>query len=298
MNSVSNRPAVAQVLVTGLKRLSRLLLPALLLVLIICPLLTVLIRALVRDGHFALGQALTDLLTSQYAQMIGNSLLLAALVVIGSTVLAAPLAYLLSRSSLARHQWLDIVLMIPFMTPPYIGAMGWILFMQKRGLLQQLLPATAGLETSFFSLGGLVLVMSLHVFPFMLTLLKNALLNLPSGFEEAAAVSGAGLGRRLFKVVLPLLSGNYAIGALLVFVKTLSEYGTPATLGQRIGFEVFTTEIHRYATIAPIDFAQAANLSSALIGICLILWMLQSGISRRHQYQLVGSQVRAQGRAP
>lgn len=43
------------------------------------------------------------------------------------------------------------------------------------------------------------------------------------------------------KIFLPLLSGSYAIGALLVFVKTLSEYGTPSTLGRRIGFEVFTT---------------------------------------------------------
>ncbi|NJP41326.1 iron ABC transporter permease [Oscillospiraceae bacterium HV4-5-C5C] len=294
MNSASNGPAVVQLLVKGLKRLSRFLLPALLIGLIICPLLTILLRALVRDGHLALNQALTELLTSQHAQMIGNSLLLAALVVIVSTILAAPIAYFMTRSSLARHHWLDIILLIPFMTPPYIGAMGWILFMQKRGLLQQLLPGAAGLETCFFSLGGLVLVMSLHVFPFMLTMLKNALLNLPSGFEEAAAISGAGFGRRLRKVVLPLLSGNYAIGALLVFVKTLSEYGTPATLGQRIGFEVFTTDIHRYATVAPVDFAQAANLSFALIGICLILWMLQSWISRRHQYQLVGSGVRAQ----
>lgn len=33
-----------------------------------------------------------------------------------------------------------------------------------------------------------------------------------------------------------LLKGNYAIGVLLVFVKTLSEYGTSATLDRKIGF--------------------------------------------------------------
>lgn len=115
--------------------------------------------------------------------------------------------------------------------------------MQKKGLLQQLVPAAAGCEKNFFTLGGLVLVMSLHVFPFMLTMLKNAMLNIPSSLEEAGAVFGA----RMRKIFLPLLSGNYAIGALLVFVKTLSEYGTPSTLGRRIGFEVFTTEIHLIA---------------------------------------------------
>jgi len=113
--------------------------------------------------------------------------------------------------------------------------------MQKKGLLQQLVPAAAGCEKIFFTLGGLVLVMSLHVFPFMLTMLKNAMLSIPSSLEEAGAVFGAGFGARMRKIFLPLLSGSYAIGALLVFVKTLSEYGTPSTLGRRIGFEVFTT---------------------------------------------------------
>ena len=177
--------------------------------------------------------------------------------------------------------------MIPFMTPPYIASMGWILFMQKKGLLQQLIPAAAGCEKIFFTLGGLVLVMSLHVFPFMLTMLKNAMLNIPSSLEEAGAVFGAGFSARMRKIFLPLLSGNYAIGALLVFVKTLSEYGTPSTLGKRIGFEVFTTEIHRHATVAPIDFGSSATLSSVLVGICLCMWMLQNYITTRKSYNLV-----------
>ncbi len=46
----------------------------------------------------------------------------------------------------------------------YIASMGWILFMQKKGLWQQLIHAAAGCEKLFFTLGGLVLMMSLHIF--------------------------------------------------------------------------------------------------------------------------------------
>ena len=219
--------------------------------------------------------------------MIGNSLLLGILVVFVSTLIAAPLAYLFSRTKFARYRAFDIIFMIPFMTPPYIASMGWILFMQKRGLLQQLLPFTEGCENWFFSLGGLVAVMSFHVFPFMLTMLKNAMLNIPSSLEEAGAVFGAGFWARMKKIFLPLLSGNYAIGALLVFVKTISEYGTPSTFGKRIGFEVFTTEIHRYATVAPVEFGKSATLASVLIGICLCMWMLQNYITTKKSYNLV-----------
>lgn len=130
--------------------------------------------------------------------------------------------------------------------------------------------------------------MSLHVFPFLVTILKNAMLNIPASLEEAASVFGAGFSLRLRKIFLPLLSANYAIGALLVFVKTLSEYGTPYTLGRRIGFAVFTTDIHRYAAVAPVSFGKAAVLSSVLIAICLALWMLQNYITEKRSYRLVG----------
>ena len=268
-------------------RLPLLLLAATLCFLIVCPLIMIFAKAVITDGRLDFYSAWQTLTESENAVMIGNSLLLGVLVVLLSTLIAAPLAYLFSRTCFARYRAFDIIFMIPFMTPPYIASMGWILFMQKRGLLQQLFPGAAGCENWFFSLGGLVLVMSLHVFPFMLTMLKNAMLNIPSSLEESGAVFGAGFWQRMRKIFLPLLSGNYAIGALLVFVKTISEYGTPSTLGKRIGFEVFTTEIHRYATVAPIAFGKSAALASVLVGICLGMWMLQNYITTRKSYRLV-----------
>ncbi len=259
----------------------------LLTVLIVCPLVMIFARAVFEDGTFHPGQAWAVIADADNLETIMNSLLLGVCVVLCSTVIAAPTAWLLSRTQLASHGWLDIVFMIPFMTPPYIASMGWILFMQKRGLFQQLFPFTGSLSENFFCFGGLVLVMSLHVFPFMMTMLKNAMTNIPASLEESGAVFGAGFGLRLRKIFAPLLTGNYAIAALLVFVKTLAEYGTPYTFGRRIGFYVFTTDIHRYATTAPVDFGSAASLSSILVCVCMLLWMLQNHITERTSYQLV-----------
>ena len=270
------------------ERAPALLLGALLLFLVVCPLLSVFLKAVVLDGRLALSPAAAVLGAPENLRMIANSLLLGVLVVLTSTVIAAPLAYLFSRTDMARHRAFDILFLVPFMTPPYIASMGWILFMQKRGLLSQLVPGLPNGAPAFFTLGGLVLVMSLHVFPFLLTLLRNAMDNIPSSLEESAAVLGARFPLRCRRVLLPLLAGNYAIGALLVFVKTLSEYGTPYTLGRRIGFDVFTTDIHRYAAVAPISFGKAAVLASVLVTICLLLWMVQNAITRRKSYRLVG----------
>lgn len=259
----------------------------LLLFLIVCPLLTLFVKAVIIDDCLDFSYAEAVLLAPGNLQMIGNSLLLGLLVVIVSTILAFPLAYLLGRTEFGRYKILDILFLIPFMTPPYIASMGWILFMQKRGLFSQLFPAFPNGITPFFTLAGLVLVMSLHVFPFMVTILRNAITHIPASMEESAAVLGAGFWERLRKIILPLLAGNYAIGALLIFVKTLSEYGTPYTLGRRIGFDVFTTDIHRYAAVAPISFGKAAVLASVLVTICLVLWMVQNAITHRASYRLI-----------
>lgn len=260
---------------------------AFLVFLILCPLASIFIKAATAEGRLDFSYAAAILSESGNAEMIGNSLLLGALVVLTSTVIALPLAYLFARTDFARHTYFDILFLIPFMTPPYIASMGWILFMQKRGLLSQMLPGFPEGFPPFFTLGGLVAVMSFHIFPFMVTILKNAMENIPSSLEESASVLGAGWGLRMRKVLLPLLSGSYAIAALLVFVKTLSEYGTPYTLGRRIGFDVFTTDIHRYAAVAPISFGSAAVLASVLVTICLLLWMVQHHITAKASYRLV-----------
>ena len=269
------------------KNLPSVLLLLLLCGLILCPLITVFEKAVIIDGRLDLYQAWRTIANAENVQSVCNSLWLGVCVVLCSTVIAVPTAYLLARTRLAAHGWLDIVFMIPFMTPPYIASMGWILFMQKRGLFQQLFPATGSWSEGFFCFGGLVLVMSLHVFPFLMTMLKNAMLNIPASLEESGAVFGAGFGLRLRRIFAPLLTGNYAIGALLVFVKTLSEYGTPYTLGRRIGFYVFTTDIHRYSTTAPIDFGRSASLSSVLICICMAMWLMQNYITGKNSYRLV-----------
>ena len=270
------------------KNLPRVILLALLTGLILCPLITVFAKAVITDGRLDLYQAWKTIASAENVQTVCNSLLLGVSVVLCSTVIAVPTAYLLARTQLAKHSWLDVVFMVPFMTPPYIASMGWILFMQKRGLFQQLFPITGSWSEGFFCFGGLVLVMSLHVFPFLMTMLKNAMLNIPASLEESGAVFGAGFFRRMRKIFAPLLTGNYAIGALLVFVKTLSEYGTPHTLGRRIGFYVFTTDIHRYSTTAPIDFGRSASLSSILVCICMGMWLMQNYITGKNSYRLVG----------
>lgn len=244
-------------------------------VLIILPLLSIFRTAVMPGGTWDIQEAVRAWSTPGNGMTVLRSLLLGLLVTLVSSLMAWPAAYFISRASQTAQRWLDILFLLPFMTPPYIAAMGWMLFMQRRGLLEQMCPQASWLAAHFFSLGGLALVMSLHGFPFLVTILKNAMLEIPASMEESAAVFGASSRNRIFRVLFPLLTPSFAAGAFLIFVRTLSEYGTPATLGQRIGYSVFTTQIHDLATLAPVQFGSASALSVILTGICLGFWYLQ-----------------------
>jgi len=259
----------------------------------IAPLIAIVYYTFVHDGHFDVSQLSRMFDNDRLWRTLGNSLLLGVLVILGTTILALPMALIRTKTSLHKYDWLDIILTIPFMTPPYIGSMGWILFMQNNGFLQQLVPGTAWLSNAFFSLFGMVMVMSLHLFPFLYLMLKNTLLRINGSFLDAALIFGRSSLRNWLQVILPLLVSSYVLGVLLVFIKTLAEFGTPATFGSRIGFQVFTTEIHSYLSRWPVDIRMATSLSLFLLSVCLVVWYFQNLIGRKFTYSVLSGKTPA-----
>lgn len=267
-------------------------------VLVVVPLLLVLLTSVYQGDRLQWTAPLRVIMNASILKVFFHTVQLGLLVVAGATLLALPAAFLSARTELGRHRWLDVVLSIPFMTPPYIGSMGWILFMQRRGFLEQMLPWLEGVTPYFFSLFGMVMIMSLHLYPFLYLILRNALVRISAGYEEAGAVFGGGFGHRFRTIIAPLLLSNYAMGALLVLIKTIAEFGTPATFGRRIGYYVLTSEIHKYVSHWPIDFGKAASLASVLMGGCLLFWYMQSIVTRRFQYSTVGGKGGRQASRP
>ncbi len=259
----------------------------------IAPLIAIVYYTVVHDGHLDVSQINRMFDNDRLWHTLGNSLLLGILVILGTTILALPMALIRTKTSLHKFDWLDIILTIPFMTPPYIGSMGWILFMQNNGFLQQLMPSATWMSNTFFSLFGMVMIMSLHLFPFLYLMLKNTLLRINGSFLEAALIFGRSPWRNWTKVVLPLLVSSYVLGILLIFIKTLAEFGTPATFGSRIGFQVFTTEIHSYLSRWPVDISMATSLSLFLLSVCLVIWYFQNLIGRKYTYSVLSGKTPA-----
>lgn len=250
--------------------------------LIILPLCLILFKGFVSGEDGTFGEHIQQLGQPYHLKILWNSVILGISVVILCTIIALPLSYIMTKTSLSKHQWLDLVIMIPFMTPPYIGSMGWMLTMQRNGLLEQLSPIFSRVTPYFFSFFGMVLIMSCHLTPFLYIILKNALMTIHQSQEEVAEIYGGTFFYRFRKIIAPLFASGYSMGALLIFVKTIGEFGTPVTMGNRIGFQVLTSEIHHSASIWPIDFQRAALLSTLLLAVSMTLWAFQQWFQSRN----------------
>ena len=263
-------------------RVNQVLAVIVLFLLIILPLCLILFKGFVSSEDGTLGEHIQQLGQPYHLKILWNSVILGISVVILCTIIALPLSYIMTKTSLSKHQWLDLVIMIPFMTPPYIGSMGWMLTMQRNGLLEQLSPIFSRVTPYFFSFFGMVLIMSCHLTPFLYIILKNALMTIHQSQEEVAEIYGGTFFYRFRKIIAPLFASGYSMGALLIFVKTIGEFGTPVTMGNRIGFQVLTSEIHHSASIWPIDFQRAALLSTLLLAVSMTVWAFQQWFQSRN----------------
>jgi iron(III) transport system permease protein len=169
--------------------------------------------------------------TSLFRESFWNSLYVAGMSVVLASVIAIPLAYFTTRFNFGGALLIQTLGVIPLIMPPFVGAVAMQLLFGSNGSVNLLLDEHFGFTIPFMEgLNGVILVESIHYFPFILTNLAASLANIDRSLEESAQNLGAS-GLRLFRrVVFPLAMPGYVAGAALVFLKVFDDLGTPLLL--------------------------------------------------------------------
>lgn len=264
------------------QRLLSLVTLAALLVLVALPLLFIILQAVFPqfsagslEGAFAgIAPLFSD---PQLPAMFGGTLQIAAGVALLSACLGLPLGVARGLFNLPCPRLWDLLFLIPFLTPPYIAALSWMLVLQTNGYLAQLLGFD--LNALLFSKTGIVLVMTLNIFPVVYFAVSRSLLASGQRLALVARVHGASAWRAFYHVTLPMLSPSLAAGMLLAFTLAIEEYGVPAALGTRSGVVMLTVGIEKKLADWPIDLPGASMLSLILITIALCAWWLQGKLT-------------------
>lgn len=211
-----------------------------------------------------------------------NTVYLAFSVMLGCLIFGLPIGVVRGLFHVPGARLWDVIFLIPFLIPPFIAAIAWMMTLQPSGYLQQLLGFNLG--NFLFSFTGVAFVMTLNLFPLVYFAVSRALEMVGSNFAAAARVHGASPWRAFFWVTLPLSTPAIAASLLIVFAMAIEEFGTPAVLASRTGFEVLVTGIYTRLSDWPIDLSGAAVGSLLLIAMVLAAFLLQNWISTRRSY--------------
>ncbi len=232
-----------------------------------------------REPFANFGHVLAD---ERLPELFMNTLMLGLLVSFGCFLFALPLAVVRGMTNLPWGGLWDLLFLIPFMVPPYIGAFAWVLTLQPNGYSTQLFGFNLG--GFLFSLAGIVTVMTLHLFPVVYFALSRTLGVIGRRFADVGRVAGASPLYAFWRITLPLSLPGLAASLLLVFALTIEEYGTPSALGRRSQFLVLVTSIEEKFAEWPIDLPGAAILSFGLVILALAAFLLQHWLVTRRSY--------------
>lgn len=204
-----------------------------LLLFLVLPVATVVRAAFTEKGTgaFTLVNFLDFARTDLFVRSFWNSVYAAALSVVLASAFAVPLAALTTRFRFRGAALVQTLGFLPLVMPPFAGAVALQLLLGRDGSVNLLLGEHFGFTVPFMEgLNGVVLVQSIHYFPFILVNLSAGLRAIDRSMEEAAQNLGCS-GVRLFRrVVFPLAMPGYVAGASLVFVKVFDDLATPLLL--------------------------------------------------------------------
>lgn len=202
-----------------------------------------------------------------YYRTLGHSFLVTTCTTFLAVAIGAPLAYLTTIYKVKFKGLVDILIIISMLSPPFIGAYSWIILGGRSGVITQFLLKTFGIETpSIYGFGGILLVLTLKLYPYIYLYTTGALKKVDSSLSEAAESLGCNPIKKVATVILPLIAPTILAGSLIVFMNALADFGTPMLIGE--GYTVMPVLIYNEFIS---EMGGKANFAAALAVILVII---------------------------
>ncbi|MCE3272334.1 MAG: binding--dependent transport system inner rane component family protein [Ramlibacter sp.] len=200
-----------------------------------------------------------------------NTIVLGIATAASTTLLGTLMALMAERGSRRGARALNILAMLPIITPPFVVGLGLILLFGRAGIVNQLLESVFGVTPTRWFYGGFGV--------------WGVVQGIAPSLEEAAQTLRANAQRTFTTVTLPLLRPGLANAFLVGFIESMADFGNPIVVGGQ--FSVLSTEIFFAIVGAQYDQGRAASLAWLLTLFALAVFALQRWVLGRRGYTTV-----------
>jgi len=255
---------------------------------LVYPLATVLVTSFTGEGNrFVLADNYHRFFTHRYYySSIINSLYLSGLATLGAVLVGTSLAFAVVRYPLPGKTFLRTAANLALLSPPFIGAYSWVVLFGRMGLVNRLLGTFGWSLPTIYGWRGILLVFVVQYFPFVFLLVSAALRSVDQSIEDAALSLGSPPRRAVRTAILPVIAPSLTAGALLVFMATMADFGTPMIIGE--GLRTLPTLMYgEFINELGGNPAMASTLGSLLILVNTTALMAQRYYAFRKAYNVV-----------
>lgn len=226
-----------------------------------------------------------------YTDAFLNTVRLGVTAAVGSMLIGAPLAYVVTRYDFPGKAVVAILPLATIVVPDIVVSQAWLMMLGNNGVLRNAL-SLAGIELpSFYGWFGMTYTMILNDYTYAYIGMLAALKAIDGTIEEAATNLGASDLRRLLTVTLPVLAPAILINTMVVFTLAVDNFSIPMILGGRVDVLSSLTYMTFLSEMGGDPKMQSvlAVVSVLLVGVVLFV---QKVVVERKTYQM------QQGRAP
>jgi len=222
---------------------------------------------------------------SYYFDTLLNSFKISIVATFLSLLIGTPLAYLFTAFKIRGKSLLSILIVVASMSAPFIGAYSWILLLGRSGVITTFFKNLGIMIPDIYGFGGIVLVMTLQLFPLVFLYARGALKNIDNSLVEAAENLGCSGVSCFIKVVVPLIMPTLLAAALLVFMRSFADFGTPMLIGE--GYRTFPVILYtEFINEVGGNDGFAAAIAVIAIAITTIVFLAQKYVSNRKAFAL------------
>ena len=200
-------------------KLLSLILMIILAIFLLYPLITICYKSVFNgDGQLSFGNYVDFFTLKYYTSALGHSFLVCSVSTVIATLIGVPIAYIASRYNVGCKKFMNMIIIMSMISPPFIGAYSWILLFGRNGAVTTFLK-TIGIQVpSIYGFGGIVIVFAVKFFPMIYLYVNGALGSIDASLEEAAENLGMSRVKRLMTVTFPLILPTISAAMLMVFM--------------------------------------------------------------------------------